>query len=113
MLNKKFIISALVLTMCTSALLASCGANGNMTDETRTETKAETTKKATGGNVVGEIGSDVGDMAGDVINGAGNIVGDLVDGGDREDATHGTEVDSDVDASENAKHHRAIHPDGK
>ncbi len=112
MLKKNIIISALALTMCTSALLASCGVNDNTTnDNSGKETTVETTKKATNDNVVGEIGSDVGDMAGDVINGAGNIVSDVVDDDNREDATHGTEAEKDSGANENAKHRRA--PYGK
>lgn len=111
MLKKKIIISALALTMCTSALLASCGVNDSTTnDNSGKETTVETTKKPSN-SVAGEIGSDVGDMAGDVINGAGNIVSDVVDGDNLEDATHGTEAEKDAGASENAKHHRT--PYGK
>ena len=112
MLKKKIIISALALTMCTSALLASCGVNDNTSgDNTGKETTVETTKKPTNDSVAGEIGSNVGDMADDVINGAGNIVSDVVDGDNREDATHGTEAEKDTSASENSKHHRT--PYGK
>lgn len=104
MLNKKIIISALALTMCTSALLASCGVNDNTNGNTDKETTVETTKKAANDSVAGEIGSDI-------INGAGNIVNDVTDGDNREDATHGTEVDKDAGASENSRHHRT--PYGK
>ncbi|MBE6684795.1 MAG: hypothetical protein E7592_04010 [Ruminococcaceae bacterium] len=112
MLNKKFIVSALVLTMCTSALLASCGDNGGMTGNAGNESTVETTKKTTNDNVVGEIGSDVGNMADDVINGAGNIVDDVTDG-NREDATHGTESENKADTNEGAKQHRAPSYNGK
>ena len=102
MLNKKIIIFALALTTCVGALLTSCGMNGGTSERPENESAIETTKKPSGSGAVGEVGSEVGDVAGDIIDGAGDIVSDVADGGDREEATHGTEAEKD--SEKNAKH---------
>lgn len=78
MLKNKLLISAILITMCSCAMLASCG-DGTRVEETN---GTQATEKETN-NIVEDIGSDIKD-------GAENIGNDIQNGmGDVEDATHG------------------------
>ena len=83
MLKNKFLVSALTLTICACATLASCG------DGTRVEEESgnTTTQAAQNQNIVEEIGSDIKDGAENIGDGLQNGMGNA------EDATHGITED--------------------
>ena len=116
MKKKNFMITALILTACVTATLASCGGrnntptNGSSNGE-RVTSNAESDRKETAGGIVN-----------DAINGAENIGDDIADSiKNPEDATHGTEeVVTDrtennmiTDGNDDAMRHRPSVPYGK
>ena len=83
MINKKIIVTALILTMCTSAMLTSCGSNNNGQNAQENGTVS--------GNAAENKGP-VDNVIDGVQNGVDNIENGLMNGA--EEATHAYEEDT-------------------
>ena len=127
MKKKNFMITALILTACVTATLASCGGrnntptNGNNNGE-RVTSNAETDRKEASGGIVNDALNGAANIGNDVINGAESIGNDIADSfKNPEDATHGTEEavtdrtenNMITDGNDDAMRHRPSVPYGK
>ncbi len=123
MINKKFIITALILTMCICVMLTSCGGRGSET-ESMTENAVSggaTDNKGPVGEVmdgvqegVDDMGSDIKDSIEDATHAEADDTDDSARGDGHSDSDNkGTTEDSGVTApSENARVRREM-PRGK